>query len=148
MKRYPLAAVAALAIGLAACLDDPAAPQCNPLTNSITGTVADTVITSSGLRYIETEAGTTTQAATWCNGAQVTYVGTLVDGTQFDEGTIAFTPGLDNIIPGFALGVVGMTIDSNRRLIVSPDLAYGDRANGIIPPNSTLIFDIELIAVQ
>lgn len=148
MKRYPLAAVAALAIGLSACLDDPAAPQCNPLTNSITGTAGDTVITSSGLRYIETEAGTTTQEATWCNGAQVSYVGTLTDGTQFDEGTIAFTPGIDNVIPGFSLGVVGMKLDANRRLIVNPELGYGDRQNGIIPPNSTLIFDIELVAIQ
>jgi FKBP-type peptidyl-prolyl cis-trans isomerase len=155
MLKYSLAATTLLVVGLTACLDDPAGPDCSPQTSTITETRGDTVVTSTGLRYIETESGTSAVAGRWCYGAQVEYTGALLDGTQFDAGNFAFTPGVSNIIPGFAQGVVGMTVDSNRRLIIQPSLGYGaepvvNQQTGavIIPGNSTLIFDVELIAVQ
>ena len=148
MLKYSLAATAMLAVGLSACLDDPSGPSCAPQAVTITGTAGDTVITSSGLRYINTDAGTNELEARWCFGAQIAYVGTLQDGTEFDRGQFAFTPGITNIIPGFAQGVVGMKVDGNRRLIVPPNLAYGSTGNGDIPPNATIYFDVELIAVQ
>ena len=150
MLKYSLAATALLAtIGLSACLDDPAGPSCTPAAVSVTGTAGDTTITYSGLRYIQTEAGTNQLEARWCFGAQVSYIGTLAsDGSEFDRGTIPFTPGISSIIPGFAQGVVGMKVDENRRLIIPPNLAWGTTGNGAVPPNATVIFDVELIAVQ
>jgi peptidylprolyl isomerase len=155
MLKYSLAATTLLVVGLTACLDDPSGPECSPRTSTIVETRGDTVVTSTGLQYIETESGTGSTEGRWCFGAQVEYTGSLLNGTQFDAGTFAFTPGISNIIPGFAEGVVGMTVDSNRRLIIPPTLGYGaepvvNNQTGavIIPANSTLIFDVELIAVQ
>ena len=155
MLKYSLAATTLLVVGLTACLDDPAGPECSARTTTIVEERGDTVVTSTGLRYIETGTGTSTTAGRWCVGAQVEYTGALLDGTQFDAGTFAFTPGVSNIIPGFAEGVVGMTVDSNRRLIIPPALGYGSQPvvnnqtqDTVIPANSTLIFDVELIAVQ
>jgi FKBP-type peptidyl-prolyl cis-trans isomerase len=55
---------------------------------------------------------------------------------------------VSSIIPGFAEGVVGMTVGDVRRLIVPPSLAYGASGLGEIPPNATIVFDVELIAVE
>jgi FKBP-type peptidyl-prolyl cis-trans isomerase len=55
---------------------------------------------------------------------------------------------VSNIIPGFSEGVVGMTVGDVRRLIVPPILAYGTTGQGEIPPNATIVFDVELIAVE
>jgi FKBP-type peptidyl-prolyl cis-trans isomerase len=59
-----------------------------------------------------------------------------------------FTPGLSNIIPGFAEGVLGMKVGGKRRVIIPPALGYGNVQNGPIPPNSTLTFDITLVRVE
>ncbi len=59
-----------------------------------------------------------------------------------------FTLGGGGVIPGFDRGVVGMKVGGVRRLVIPPDLAYGAQGNQGIPPNSNLVFDIELLAVQ
>lgn len=148
MLKYSLPATALLVVGLSACLDDPAGPQCQSYPNAITGTAGDTVITQVGLRYIVEEEGASQLEARWCNRAMVQYTGTLTNGTQFDSGTYTFTPGADNTIAGFVYGVVGMKVDERRRLIIPPDLGYGSQGSANIPPNSTLIFDVELISTQ
>ena len=148
MLKYSLPAAALMVVGLTACLDDPSGPQCQPFANETTETRGDTVVTEVGLRYIVIEPGATQQVAEWCVQAQVQYVGTLLDGTEFDSGTHVFTPGADNTIPGFMFGVVGMKVDERRRLIIPPNLAYGSQGAADIPPNSTVIFDVELIATQ
>ena len=75
-------------------------------------------------------------------------------GTQFDS---SFNPGRDPLvltaggtdtIPGFAQGVVGMRVGGLRRVVIPPSLGYGAQANGSIPANSTLVFEIELLAVR
>ncbi|MBP6716314.1 MAG: FKBP-type peptidyl-prolyl cis-trans isomerase [Acidobacteria bacterium] len=89
----------------------------------------------------------------------VHYTGWLYDasktdnkGTQFDSSagrsTFAFVLGAGQVIAGWDQGVVGMKVGGKRRLIIPPTLGYGSAAAGPIPPNSTLVFDIELIAVQ
>lgn len=83
----------------------------------------------------------------------VHYVGTLEDGTVFDSSRtrgapFPFTLGARQVIPGWDLGLVGMKVGGTRMLIVPPELGYGDRQNGPIPPNSTLIFIIELLEVR
>jgi FKBP-type peptidyl-prolyl cis-trans isomerase len=148
MLKYSLPAAALLVVGLSACLDDTTGPECQPFSNPVDEMRGDTVVTQVGLRYIEVEAGASQQEARWCAQAQVQYVGTLLDGTQFDSGTHTFTPGADNTIAGFVFGVVGMQVGERRRLIVPPNLAYGATGTQDIPPNSTIVFDVELIATQ
>lgn len=68
-------------------------------------------------------------------------------GSQFDAGTFSFTVGT-GVITGFSQGVSGMQVGGIRRVVIPPSLGYGGQANGQIPANSTLIFEIELLAVQ
>jgi FKBP-type peptidyl-prolyl cis-trans isomerase len=86
----------------------------------------------------------------------VSYTGWLFDparpeqkGTQFDSGTsFSFTLGAGRVIRGWDQGVVGMRVGGQRRLTIPPDLAYGSTGSGPIPPNASLVFDIELLNVQ
>lgn len=100
----------------------------------------------------DTVVGTGAAAAP---GSRVTvnYVGMLPDGTVFDASErhgqpFTFTLGAGEVIQGWDIGVVGMKVGGQRRLIIPPAYGYGDRAQGPIPANSTLIFDIELVSVQ
>ena len=89
----------------------------------------------------------------------VNYTGWLYDatradqkGTQFDtsigRGPYAFVLGAGQVIKGWDQGVPGMKVGGQRRLVIPPDLAYGASGRGQIPPNATLVFDIQLLAVQ
>lgn len=157
MLKYSLPAVALLAVGLSACLDDPTSNvSCDSYSNPVTGMAGDTVITDLGLRYIEITEGSSQQEASWCSLVVVQLSGQLLDGSEFQPSTtIDFTPGQANYIAGLEFGVIGMNVDEHRRLIVPPSLGYGNspRTNPttgdtVIPANSTLIFDVELISTQ
>lgn len=84
----------------------------------------------------------------------VNYVGTLTDGKKFDSsidrGTpFTFTLGSGQVIKGWDLGVAGMKVGGKRTLTIPPDLGYGARGAGSdIPPNATLIFEVELLKVE
>ncbi len=97
--------------------------------------------------------GTGAEAKTG-NTVTVTYVGAFPDGTVFDAsknhapGTFTFTLGQGRVIQGWDLGVVGMKVGGKRQLIVPPDMGYGPGGSGPIPPNATLIFEIELLEVK
>lgn len=89
------------------------------------------------------------------NGDTVTvnYVGTLENGTKFDSSydrnqPFSFTIGAGQVIKGWDLGVVGMKVGGKRKLVIPPDLGYGNQAQGSIPANSTLIFEIELVSIK
>jgi len=82
----------------------------------------------------------------------VNYVGTLTNGTKFDSSydrnaPYTFRLGAGSVIAGWDQGVVGMKVGGKRRLTIPPSLGYGSQANGPIPPNSTLIFEIELLSI-
>lgn len=80
----------------------------------------------------------------------VHYTGWLEDGTQFDSsvGGEPITFALADLIPAWQEGIPGMQEGGKRRLIVPPELGYGEAGQGSIPPNATLIFDIELLDTQ
>jgi FKBP-type peptidyl-prolyl cis-trans isomerase FkpA len=110
------------------------------------------------LTQTDVTVGTGAAAATG-NSITVNYTGWLYDparpenkGLQFDtsteRGPYTFTLGAGTVIKGWEQGVVSMRVGGLRRLIVPPSLAYGSARNGPIPPNSTLVFDIELISIQ
>ncbi len=89
-------------------------------------------------------------------GAKVTvnYTGTLTDGTKFDSSfdrdePFTFTFGVGQVIPGWDEGLVEMKVGGKRKLTIPSDMAYGEAGAGdVIPPNATLIFEIELLEVE
>lgn len=107
------------------------------------------VTTESGLQYEVITAGTGPQPAA-TDTVEVHYRGTLIDGTEFDSsyarGETATFP-LNQVIKGWTEGVQLMNVGSKYKFFIPSELAYGDRAAGQITPNSTLIFDVELISI-
>jgi len=98
-------------------------------------------------------------ALDWCQVVLVHYDGYLLDGTKFDSSRdlgfpLQFEPGIGDLIDGFEQGVIGMRETGRRRLIIPPELGYGSQplrdAGGtiIVPANSTIVFDIELVDIQ
>ncbi len=111
---------------------------------------ANAVTTASGLVYEDLKVGDGTTAATG-NTVTVNYIGWLDDGTSFDSNlnsTFSFALGTGRVIPGWDEGVQGMKVNGTRLLIIPPELAYGATANGPIPANSTLTFEVQLVDVK
>lgn len=111
----------------------------------------------NGLKYTDTKTG---DGATATQGSKVSvhYTGWLYNngakGTKFDSSVdrgkpFQFTLGAHQVIAGWDEGVAGMKVGGERTLIIPPELGYGARgAGGVIPPNATLMFDVELLGVQ
>lgn len=83
----------------------------------------------------------------------VDYTGTLLDGTKFDSSIgrepFEYTLGQNRVIQGWELGLVGMKVGEKRKLTIPPELGYGaSGAGNIIPPNATLIFEIDMISIK
>jgi FKBP-type peptidyl-prolyl cis-trans isomerase FkpA len=149
MQVFPRAAMAltlALAAALTASLPTAASAQ-----------VGTTVTTPSGLKMTDTVVGT---GATPRRGQTCVmhYTGWLYQngakGQKFDSSVdrgqpFEFPIGLQRVIPGWDEGVASMKVGGKRTLIIPPELGYGSRgAGGVIPPNATLIFEVELLGVK
>ncbi len=111
-------------------------------------------MTDSGLKY-EDVIERNGQAATGIGQTvPVDYIGWLEDGKKFDSSLdhgkpLKFPLGHRRVILGWDEGLVGMKVGSTRRLTIPPHLAYGERgAGGVIPPNATLIFEVELLDIS
>src|ERR1051325_11479092 len=105
--------------------------------------------TPSGLKYIEETVGNGPAIQSGQN-VSVHYTGWLTNGTKFDSSRdrgqpFQFPVGAGRVIRGWDEGVASMKIGGKRRLIVPPGLGYGAQGIGPIPPNSTLIFDVEAL---
>lgn len=120
-------------------------------------TAQEAVVTESGLRYVELEAGTGLTAEigkfavihfkAWLdnNGAK----GEMIFDSRDRGKPIAFKLGTDRVIKGWNLGVAGMKAGGRRRVLVNSEMAYGAKGSGdVIPPHADLIYDIELIEVK
>ena len=110
-------------------------------------------ISDSGLKYEDLVEGDGAEAAA---GQQVVvhYTGWLTDGRKFDSSRdrndpFDFALGKGQVIRGWDEGVAGMKVGGTRRLTIPPHLGYGARgAGGVIPPNATLVFEVELLDVR
>lgn len=153
-----LAAVSgALAAVLAGCDNPPAGPACMAAVIDTASVSGDTITTSLGLRFVDVTVGSGVRL-TWCTAVSVHYTGYLLDGTQFDSSRdidrpLRFAPGVGSLIDGFEQGVIGMRTGGTRRLIIPPTLAYGadpvlDNSGAVlIPANSTIVFDVEVLVI-
>jgi FKBP-type peptidyl-prolyl cis-trans isomerase len=142
-----LAALAATGVALAVVADLGAGDKGDKKGGKV-------ITTKSGLKYEDTKVGTGQEAKSG-DTVQVHYTGTLKNGKKFDSSKdrgqpFSFRLGAGMVIKGWDEGVAGMKVGGTRKLIIPPDLAYGERGagNGLIPPNSELTFEVELIAVK
>jgi FKBP-type peptidyl-prolyl cis-trans isomerase len=124
-----------------------------PNTNAPSKVTGDGVKTDSGLQYWDIKVGTGATAQVG-SPVKVHYTGWLTTGKKFDSSVDAhqpfdFTIGKGDVIKGWDEGVTGMKVGGKRQLRIPPELAYGASGTpgGPIPPNATLIFDIQLLAV-
>ena len=121
--------------------------------NSLGGdlVVAKERVTPSGLRITDLVIGNGPEATSG-ETVSVNYRGTLENGKEFDSsygrGPFSFPLGAGRVIRGWDEGVAGMQVGGKRKLVIPPDLAYGERgAGGVIPPNATLVFEVELLQI-
>lgn len=130
--------------------------QATPIVTPIPIATPENTMTTmdNGLKIQDLRVGTGPEAKSGYVVA-VNYVGTLENGKKFDSSydrgkPFEFLLGAAQVIEGWDIGVAGMKVGGKRKLIIPPALAYGERniGNGLIPPNSTLIFEVELLAVQ
>lgn len=111
------------------------------------------VTTPSGLKYVDQVVGTG-DAAVAGKTVNVHYTGWLESGKKFDSSVdrgqpFSFPLGAGRVIKGWDEGVQGMKVGGKRKLTIPSELGYGSRgAGGVIPPNATLIFDVELLGVR
>lgn len=176
MKNRTLAPV--LALALAACTaqdqtpDTAATTGTTPVATATTATMAETtstpstgaqmdtfampanlLTTSSGLQYSIDRPGTGPQPQPG-QTVKVHYSGWLTDGTPFDSSRERGTPfefpiGQGRVIQGWDEGVMAMKVGEVRTLVIPPSLGYGARgAGGVIPPNATLVFKVELLGTR
>ncbi len=113
---------------------------------------AAAVTTASGLVYEDLQVGDGAVAKAG-DSVSVNYTGWLQDGTKFDSSldrgqTFDFPLGAGNVIAGWDEGVQGMQVGGTRLLVIPPSLGYGSQANGPIPANSTLVFEVQLTGIQ
>ncbi|MBL7976638.1 MAG: FKBP-type peptidyl-prolyl cis-trans isomerase [Candidatus Kapabacteria bacterium] len=116
------------------------------------GNTMKEVTTESGLKYVDEVVGTGAQP-TKGQIVVVHYTGTLTNGNKFDSSKdrnqpFEFTLGVGQVIKGWDEGLSTMKVGGKRKLIIPPNLGYGSQDMGVIPPNSTLVFEVELLNVK
>jgi len=142
-----------LCLLLALCISSCSSPSEGPPDAPEKVSKADYTSTESGLKYYDFKkgSGSTPQAG---QTVVVHYTGWLTDGKMFDSSVLKKKPfpfvlGTGGVIAGWDEGVATMAVGGKRQLVLPPDLAYGERGAGnVIPPNATLIFEVELLSIK
>ncbi len=123
------------------------------MAGSDSGTQGKEITSASGLKYVDEVVGTGDLAVAG-KTTTVHYTGWLENGKRFDSSVdrgqpFSFPLGAGRVIKGWDEGVQGMKVGGKRKLTIPSELGYGSRgAGGVIPPNATLIFDVELLGVK
>ena len=169
--RLPLAALG-IALGLAACGSDSLPSSATPSSASGAGASAAACVTASSVPATTDTFGDVVTTTKQSDGLQVgdfvagsgptpkkgdnitvQYTGWLSDGTMFDSSRktgrtpFSFAIGTGAVIPGWDEGILTMHVGGKRRLVIPSALGYGAQANGPIPANSTLVFDVTLLSI-
>ncbi len=155
MNKYIAASALALGLFAALAVGQNTTTKAKPAsTNAPTKVTGPGVKTDSGLQYWDIRVGTGDVAKEGSH-VRVHYTGWLTNGKKFDSSVDAgrpfdFTIGNGEVIKGWEEGVAGMRVGGKRQLKIPPALAYGAQGtpDGTIPPNATLIFDVQLLGVQ
>ena len=150
-----VALLLAVTLLLAACsLDDLRSRPLNPpIARELAVNEHDLTTTPSGLRYQDVTVGDGAEAGAG-DSVSVHYSGWLTDGSPFDSSRDRGTPltfqlGAGRVIAGWEEGVAGMKVGGRRKLVIPANLGYGARgAPPVIPPSATLVFDVELLAIN
>jgi FKBP-type peptidyl-prolyl cis-trans isomerase len=157
LKTTPKLMIFIAALTLTGCGNQTSTPAGSaspgPVSSAVPAATGDQMVTtSSGLQYkiLQTGSGPAAKAG---ETVTVNYTGWLTNGTQFDSSLgkqpFQFVLGQGQVIPGWDQGVAGMLVGEKRKLIIPPDLGYGaNGAGGVIPPNATLVFEVELLMIQ
>jgi peptidylprolyl isomerase len=125
-----------------------------PATAATSGQV-EMKTTPTGLQYQDLQVGSGPRPLLYQN-IRVAYVGKFPDGHKFDGGLTDFNLGKGEVVKGWEWGIGGnakegiepMRVGGKRKLIIPPQLGYGDKPMGTIPPNSTLVFEVELLKIN
>lgn len=153
LRRFLVAASAiVVAATTAACnSDSTSVPAAIPLEQqewaaSLQVTFSQFTRLTSGVYFLDSLVGTgATLSGT--PTVKVAYAGFLPNGTKFDENTAGVCFPLNNLIPGWQVGMQGMKVDGKRRLLIPPEYGYGAAGNGPIPGNANILFNITLMQV-
>jgi FKBP-type peptidyl-prolyl cis-trans isomerase len=162
MKIVRITTIVATGLLLAACGQQQSEPVAEEQPSCTPDPVSDvqTVEITAGLASRTLTRGCGDELAAAGHTVVVHYTGWLMDssaennrGNKFDSSVdrddpFKFPLGGGRVIKGWDQGVVGMTVGEVRELTIAPEMAYGDRDIGVIPPGSTLVFEVELIALQ
>jgi peptidylprolyl isomerase len=153
MQRLFLFLIPCLALTWTAATAAPARPLYEP-EDALKPAEAVLIQKESGLKHEELKVGAG-RAAKAGDMVEVHYTGTLSNGKKFDSSRdrnspFSFSLGTAQVIKGWDEGVAGMKEGGKRKLIIPPELGYGSRdvGQGLIPANSTLIFEVELLKVK
>jgi len=156
MRPAPIAILATLTLLSAFVVSQTTTHRTTPVrvpnTNAPTKVSGDVVKTDSGLQYWEIKIGAGAVANDG-DYVKVHYTGWFTDGKKFDSSVDAHQPysfrlGKGDVIKGWDEGIMGMKVGGKRQLRIPPELAYGEAGfKKIVPPNATLIFDVQLLAV-
>ncbi|MGI8420428.1 MAG: FKBP-type peptidyl-prolyl cis-trans isomerase [Candidatus Levyibacteriota bacterium] len=127
-------------------------PMSNSSTQEATTTTNQTNTATQGLKIKDEKVGTGAGVKSG-DTVVINYTGTLTNGKKFDSSYDHGQPfttqiGVGQVIKGWDEGVIGMKVGGKRKLMIPPSLGYGDQATGNIPPNSTLIFEVELEGIK
>ena len=151
----PLFLCLTLSTLLVACDSAPESDEPPPENTPVPRVIAeeDYTVKDTGLKLYDITVGTGEKVVAVGDQVSVHYHGWLTNNQLFDSSYISGDPftfrmGSGTVIPGWEEGILGMRVGGERQLVIPPELAYGAAGRGPIPPNATIIFEVELVSIQ